>query len=210
MHRYIEAQNALIDAGQLSGAHHINLNTVLIGNGWYDPIIQYEAYYNYTVYPGNSYGIEFKNPITRQKMYNAMYGEGNCLDMSQQCRLTGRNDVCSAADNFCYTEVEYVLDKYLGRDEYDVRELTPDPFPYNYYPDYLNTAKVQQALGAFVNFTDSSSVVGSLAFGNTGDDDRLQGAVKDCKKLVNQGVYMVQFNGDADYICKRPITLLEP
>lgn len=130
-----------------------------------------------------------------------MYGEGNCYDMTEKCRKTGRNDVCSAADNFCYLEVEYVLDRYLGRDEYDIRELVPDPFPYNYYPDYLNTPKVQQALGAFVNFSDSSSVVGTLAFGNTGDDDRLQGAVKDCKALVAQGIYMVQFNGDADYVC---------
>ena len=174
----------------------------MIGNGWYDPLIQYEAFYNYTVNPGNTYDVEFKNPITRKKMYNAMYGEGNCYDMTIQCRRTGRNDVCSAADNFCYLEVEYVLDKYLGRDEYDVRELTPDPFPYNYYPEYLNTPKVQQALGAFVNFTDGSNVVGTLAFGNTGDDDRTQGAVGDCKKLVNQGVYMVQYNGDADYVCE--------
>ena len=121
--------------------------------------------------------------------------------MSNQCRLSGRNDVCSAADNFCYTEVEFVLDKYLGRDEYDVRELTPDPFPYSFYEEYLNTPKVQQAVGAFVNWTSSSNVVGSLAFGNTGDDDRLQGAVKSCKQLIAQGVYMVQYNGDADYIC---------
>ena len=201
MTRYIEEQNALIKAGQLQGAHHIELETVLIGNGWYDPLIQYEAYYNYSVNPGNTYGITFNNSVTKQKMYNAMYGEGNCYDMTVKCYNTGRNDVCAAADNFCYQEVEYVWDKYLGRDEYDSRELTPDPFPYNYYPEYLNTPKVQQALGAFVNFTDYSDTVGSAAFGNTGDDDRLQGSVKDCKKLVKQGVYMVQYNGDADYIC---------
>lgn len=34
-----------------------------------------------------------------------------------------------AADNFCYAEVENLYDVYLKRDEYDVRELTPDPFP---------------------------------------------------------------------------------
>lgn len=174
---------------------------MLIGNGWYDPLIQYEAYYNYTVNPGNTYDVTFKNPITREKMYNAMYGPGNCYDMTIQCRKSGSNAVCSASDNFCYTEVEYVLDKYLGRDEYDVRELTPDPFPYHFYETYLNSPKVQQAVGAFVNWTESSNVVGSLAFGNTGDDDRLEGSVKDVRKLINQGIYMVQYNGDADYIC---------
>jgi hypothetical protein len=105
---------------------------------------------------------------------------------------TKRNDVCAAADSFCYGEVEYLYDLYLKRDEYDVRELTPDPFPYTYYVDYLNTPKVQQAIGAYVNFTEGSDVVGTAAFGNTGDDDRTQGSVRDCKKLIEQGVYLVQ------------------
>lgn len=46
---YLETQNALIQSGQLPGAHYIKLSTLLIGNGWYDPLIQYAAYYNFTV-----------------------------------------------------------------------------------------------------------------------------------------------------------------
>ena len=58
---YIEAQNAK----NIPGSHHISLETVMIGydhtpisssikahdsyrNGWYDPLLQYQAYYNYT------------------------------------------------------------------------------------------------------------------------------------------------------------------
>lgn len=33
---YIESQNAKA----IPGAHNINLETVLIGNGWYNPLIQ--------------------------------------------------------------------------------------------------------------------------------------------------------------------------
>lgn len=142
-------------------------------------------------------------------MYNAMYGPGNCYDQTEQCRLSGRNDVCSQADSFCYDQVEYVWDKYIGRDEYDVRELLSDPFPPNFYLEYLNTPKVQQAIGAFVNFSDSSPGVSS-AFANTGDDDRLQGSVRDSKKLVEQGVYMVQFNGDAGTSLSPPPSLTNP
>lgn len=40
---YLEQQNGLIKTGQLSGAHYIKLSTLLIGNGWYDPLIQYQA-----------------------------------------------------------------------------------------------------------------------------------------------------------------------
>ena len=60
---YIESQNAKA----IPGAHNISLQTVLVGNGWYDPLIQvnyyktccqgkhltyltkYQAYYNFTV-----------------------------------------------------------------------------------------------------------------------------------------------------------------
>ncbi len=42
---YLEEQNALIQAGKLPGAHYIKLSTLLIGNGWYDPLIQCEWTY---------------------------------------------------------------------------------------------------------------------------------------------------------------------
>ena len=104
------------------------------------------------------------------------------------------------ADNFCYNEVEYLYDTYLSRDEYDFRELTPDPFPPNFYVDYLNTAKVQQAIGAYVNYSDSSGTVGA-SFGETGDDDRNLTAVSGLLDLYNKGVRVVMYFGDADYIC---------
>lgn len=93
-----------------------------------------------------------------------------------------------------------MLDSVTGRDEYDIRELTPDPFPYAFYVDYLNTPKVQQAIGAYVNFSESNSAV-SNAFGSTGDDDREEGTIEAVRKLVNSGIYVVQYYGDADYNC---------
>lgn len=92
------------------------------------------------------------------------------------------------------------MDSVTGRDEYDIRELTPDPFPYAFYVDYLNTPKVQQAIGAYVNFSESNSAV-SNAFGSTGDDDREEGTIEAVRKLVNNGIYVVQYYGDADYNC---------
>jgi hypothetical protein len=120
--------------------------------------------------------------------------------MTVDCYTTGRDDICSAADNFCATEVESLLDDIPDRDEYDVRELQPDPFPYDFYVDYLNTPAVQQAIGAFVNFSESSNTV-SNAFGTTGDDDRQDSTIEDVRKLVSQGVYVVSYAGDADYNC---------
>ena len=76
------------------------------------------------------------------------------------------------------TDVEEIYDNVLNRDEYDIRELQPDPFPPMYvltvsfslslgiytdrelsdsmcsfYVQYLNTPVVQAAIGAYVNFS---------------------------------------------------------
>jgi len=97
---YIETQNALISKGQLHGAHKINLDSVLIGNGWYSPLIQYQAYYNFTVYPGNTYDYSPFNASIEAQMYNALYGPGNCYDMTVDCNARGIDSICAAADSF--------------------------------------------------------------------------------------------------------------
>ncbi|CAI6317170.1 unnamed protein product [Periconia digitata] len=179
----------------------IDLRSVLIGNGWFDPLVQYEAFYNFSVNPGNSYNIAPPNDTVREEWYNNMYGPGNCYDQTIQCYESGRDDVCARADSFCYDKVEYVYDEYTeGRDEYDARYLTPDPFPYSYYVDYLNLPEIQAAIGAFQNFSESSSTV-SAAFASTGDDDREMGILAANKKLLDAGVQVMHYYGDADFVC---------
>lgn len=199
--RYFLTQNELIQGHKLPGAHEIDLQSVMIGNGWYDPRIQYQAFYWFTVSPGNTYDYRPYNSSVESMIYNALYGPGNCYDQSIDCNNRGENALCEVADTFCYNNVESVLGRYAGRSEYDIRELVPDPFPYGYWRDYLNSAKIQQALGAFVNYTgDGGSTVGS-AFGNTGDDDRESGTIAASRSLADQGVYTVHFAGDSDFIC---------
>ena len=193
---YFETQNAK----NISGAHEIALEAVVIGNGWYDPIIQYQAYYNYTVYPGNTYDFAPFNKSIENLMYNQLYGPGNCYDLLQDCALRGIDQICSYADSFCANEVEGVYDTYAGRDEYDMRELEPDPFPPNSYVDYLNTEAVLKAIGGFTNFSDSSNVVGT-AFGTTGDDGRTLQTVADMLKLIEANITVIMYTGDADYNC---------
>lgn len=194
--RYIESQNTK----NISGAHKIELASVTIGNGWYDPLLQYQAYYNFTVFPGNTYDLSPFNTSIQQRMYNNLYGPGNCVDQLKDCYARGINEICSAADNFCANNVEEIFDIYSGRDEYDSRELTPDPFPPEFYVDYLNTPRVQQAIGAYVNFSESNSAVGD-AFGSTGDDGRESGTIEDIRYLLSQNITVTLYAGDADYNC---------
>ncbi|KAI2616643.1 carboxypeptidase S1 [Hypomontagnella submonticulosa] len=192
---YIEQQNAK----HIPGAKKIELESVLIGNGWFDPYIQYQAYYNFTVFPGNTYDYAPFNASMESMFYNNLYGPGNCMDKMNDCIATGLNQVCKNADNFCANLVEFVYDFVLGRDEYDMRELVPDPFPYSFYTDYLNTPELQAAIGAFINFT-SNNVVGE-AFDNTGDDAREMGTIEDIRYLLSKGVTVAVYAGDADYNC---------
>jgi len=152
---YIESQNAK----GIPGAHNISLESVLIGNGWYNPLIQYQAYYNFTVFPGNTYDYSPFNASIQDELYNNLYGAGNCVDQIKDCAASGGNKVCSKADNYCATNVESIYDVVLNRDEYDIRELQPDPFPPRFYVQYLNTATVQAAIGAYQNFTEFSAAV---------------------------------------------------
>lgn len=60
-------------------------------------------------------------------------------------------------------------------------------YPPETYIRYLNSATVQAAIGAYVNYTDSSMAVAS-AFNTTGDDGRLDGTTTNVQALVEQGV----------------------
>lgn len=193
---YIESQNAKA----IPGAHNISLETVLIGNGWYNPSIQYQAYYNFTVYPGNTYDYFPYNDTIATEVYNNLYGRGNCVDQLNECAATGSNVACSAADSYCADNVESIYDEVLNRDEYDIRELDPDPFPPEFYVAYLNTPTVQSAIGAFQNFTEYSAAVGN-AFSTTGDDGREDGTVADLRELLEQDITVMMYTGDADYNC---------
>lgn len=198
--RYFLTQNELIQNDELPYAMEIDLQSVMVGNGWYDPRIQYEAFYWFAVSPGNSYDYRPFNSSMEAMMQNNFYGPGNCQAQSIDCNIRGENALCERADTFCYNNVESMIGRYAGRSEYDIRELVPDPFPYGYWHDYVNTPKVQQALGAFVNHSSSDGTVRS-GFGNTGDDDRESGTVAASRFLADEGVYTVHFAGDADYVC---------
>lgn len=102
------------------------------------------------------------------------------------------------AKAYCVENVESVLGQASNRDEYDIRELQPDPFPYSFYVEYLNQAHIQAALGAFTNFTNSSNAVGD-AFSDTGDDVRNVGSIAAVASLLKRNITVAMYAGDADY-----------
>ena len=67
-----------------------------------------------------------------------------------------------------------------------------------HFVEYLNTPKVLEAIGAYQNFSVSSEAVWT-AFSGTGDDDREAGTVEAIGELLEQGVTVMLYAGDADY-----------
>jgi len=174
---------------------------LLLNSIRFDPLIQYAAHYNFTVYPGNTYDYSPLNASDEARMYEAMYGKGNCYDQTLDCYHTGRSDICPYAEAFCTDEVEAVLDNIAHRDGYDIRRSSDDPFPETFYVDYLNTPKVQAAIGAYTNFSRSSSTIGA-AFTRTGDGDHVGGGIiEHMRSLINDNITIVMYAGDADYYC---------
>ncbi|KAK5109169.1 hypothetical protein LTR62_007254 [Meristemomyces frigidus] len=184
---YFEQQNA---AGH---GQRINLQSLSVGNGWYDLRIQYPAYYNYTVAPGNTYDYSSYNSTMAAEVYNAFYGSANCLDQLSDCNTHDTDSICSAADNFCY-DIEAIVDSITGRREYDIRELSPIPFP-----------PLQRAIGAFTNFTYAVTNFGAgtvaTAFGTTRDDARELEIIAANQNLLKKGVSILQYVCGAGYNC---------
>ncbi|KAF2758736.1 putative carboxypeptidase 2 [Pseudovirgaria hyperparasitica] len=183
-----------------AGTKRIDLKSVLIGNGWFDPIVQYPAQFNMTVFPGNTYDHFPFDVSIEALMHDNTYGPGNCVEKEKTCYASGADEDCIDADEYCYINVENMLDDYADRDGYDIRYLTPDPFPYEYYIDYLNTPHVQSAIGAFQNFSEGSETVAE-AFGTTGDNGRESDTIHGIQSLLWQGVQVSLYFGDADYVC---------
>lgn len=186
-----------------TGAIQIPIKSVTIEDGFFDTRVQFAAYFNYTVNPGNPYDLVPFNATAEKQLFNNVWGPNGCQEQQAACNAdpppANINEVCSAADDFCVTNVEQFFDVNALRSEDDIRQLLPSPFPPAFYVSYLNQADVQAAIGASTNFTPASVQVGT-AFAGTGDDSRTGKLITDAtSRLLSEGVTVALFTGDADY-----------
>ncbi|KAI1341701.1 carboxypeptidase S1-like protein B [Xylariaceae sp. FL0016] len=211
---FFEEQNQKIENGTWSdddGENYIiNLDTLILINSCVDRPTQYFSYPHIAF--NNTYGIETVNETIYNQMLDALNREGGCLDQIAQCEelavlydpeARGINDtvnqICSDAENFCYSDVRGPYLEYSGRNYYDYASVDPSPFPTSFYYLYLNQPHVQQALGVPLNFTQSSSAV-STAFRGIGDYVR-PGWLDDLAYLLDNHIKVHLMYGDRDYAC---------
>jgi carboxypeptidase C (cathepsin A) len=193
---YIMRQNNDLPQGAIS----IPLIGLSIANGLSDPLLQIPTYYNFTLSSGNPYDLKLLNQSMEQNIYNSLYQPGGCVDKIKTCYANGTNEQCSDAGDVCYSSARVPFEKYSGRNVYDIRYPTPNPFSPSYFAQYLNTEKVHKAIGAYTNFSKTSTVVEN-AYLATGDDMRVLSIMDDLRRLVKRGVMVLLYYGDADFIC---------
>lgn len=182
----------------LPRACKIYQKSLLIGNGWYSPLVQFQAHYNFTVSPGNTYDYAPFNESVASQLYLNLYGPGNCVDRLKDCKTRGDDETCRAADGFCVDEVESLYKIHLNRNEFDIRELESHHFLTSFYREYLNDPAVRSAVGVAKNYSGlSDSVI--AAFEATGDDARDLDTLENVAELIKKDIRVTMYAGDADY-----------
>lgn len=206
---YFEEQNKKRENGTLpkNSTLEIKLTSLGIVNGLIDSLIQ--DYYYATFAYNNTFGIQAISQTDELNLIEQYNNE--CSKQTTLCRsLANQNDpegegdnqqanvACQAATYFC-NSLMFPFER-SNLSVYDIRVKDPSPDPSNAYLEYLNTASVQQAIGARVNYTTSSSAVMG-AFIRTGDSIR-GGQIQDIANLLRSGVRVSLIYGDADYIVR--------
>ncbi|KAH8886329.1 carboxypeptidase-like protein S1 [Thozetella sp. PMI_491] len=190
---YFEDQNAAIAAGTVSG-ENINLVALGINNGWFDPVTQYKAYLDFAV--NNTY----KQLLTTSQ-YNSALSKYNsqCLPAAAKCTsATGSNSACITADNTCSNVAEAPAENNNDFDVYDIREPSNDPYPPETYVTYLQSSAVVKAIGAQTTYGECPDAPYNK-FASTGDDFRT--FLPALSKVVQSGITVLIWAGDADWIC---------
>ncbi|KAI0019811.1 carboxypeptidase S1 [Xylariomycetidae sp. FL0641] len=212
---FFAEQNAKIANGTWhdrdGGANYVvDLDTLVLINSCIDRQVQWPAYPHIAY--NNTYGLQTVNASVYHAMVDALERPGGCADQVTTCRELASaydpdnvganatvNRVCADAENFCSSEVRGPYLAYSGRNYYDMASVDPSPFPASFYYGYLNQPHVQRALGAPLNFTQSSGAV-SAAFRGIGDYPR-PGWTEDLGGLLAAGVKVHLVYGDRDYAC---------
>ena len=206
-----EQQNTLRSNGSIpkNKTLEIRLTSLGIMQGCVDDLVQGPFYPAFAY--NNTYGIQAISLVDQQTAANSFLSADGCQQQIEACRnavnssdpeddgdVATVDQICKSAQLNCNNNV---IGPYQasGRDVYDITQLDPDPFPPSTYLEYLNSAVVQAAIGAPLNYTETNAAVAN-AFLQTGDYDR-GGQIEDMAYLLSLGVRVALIYGDADYLC---------
>lgn len=178
------------------GALHINLAGIAVGNGLTDPAVQYQHSVDMAF---NSYNVSLLDEQAIEDMRKAQLVCHELILQCQRDRLT-----CFDAMEFCFGALEgpyYVS----GRNPYDIRQACHEEnvmkcFHFEHIDEYLNSPAVLAELGVDVHkskpWRECDATVGAgFVF------DEMLSSADDVKLLLEAGVRVLIYAGDADLMC---------
>ncbi|KAJ3313039.1 hypothetical protein HDV04_002327 [Boothiomyces sp. JEL0838] len=174
---------------------YINLKSLAIGNGITDPIVQYGKYADFG--EDKKYGPIFSKKIIK-KMRKAF---PFCRQLIDACYHFQSNYTCVPATDYCNKHITSYFEK-TGLNDYDIRlppgDTTFDDMGHDLNV-WLNTPSIQSELGVNIkNRIGCSDKVGHM-FDLQGDE--MHNLAKDIPTLLEDGIRVLIYAGDADWIC---------
>ncbi|KAI9306874.1 Alpha/Beta hydrolase protein [Cunninghamella echinulata] len=174
----------------------INLKSLMIGNGLTDPLIQYKYYAKMAC--ENSYGPVLEKSTCRQmdEAYPA------CARLIESCYKSGSVFSCLPAAMKCNKD-QIAPYQQTGMNPYDVREKCKGGnLCYEILESvqkYLNRDDVKKEVGAKVEQYESCNMQINFRFSLAGD--WMRPYVNDVPPLLEDGIRVLIYAGDADFIC---------
>lgn len=179
------------------GVQHINLASLMIGNGLTDPLTQYEYYPAMAC--DNSYGPVLDDATCDQMA--AAYPQ--CANLIQRCYDTSSVFYCLPAASYCNAKMIQPYQQ-TGQNPYDVRKKCEGGGGLCYpildvIQDYLNKEEVKAELGVQVEKYQSCNMQVNMKFMLQGDWMKPFHLM--VPPLLEDGIRVLLYSGDADFIC---------
>ncbi|KAH9442892.1 hypothetical protein Pst134EA_026684 [Puccinia striiformis f. sp. tritici] len=192
---HILEMNSQLAGSNQPGRVQIPINSLGIGNGLTNPLVQYLSYITYARSNPYNQSMVTKDTIdTANTDYNTP--TTGCHDLIKTCQSSLKASDCRQAQSFCNRKI---LSPLAGdRDVYDVRQAGTNPYPPDLAP-ILNDVKFKSMIGVSptLNWTESNEDV-YTDFYSSGD--WMLDSSKQLERVIESGVRTVLYVGDADYI----------
>lgn len=175
----------------------INLTSLAIGNGLTDPLVQYGYYADFAA--DTTYG-----PILSEDTITDMRSKyQTCSKLIESCYNYENRFSCVPAGLYCNNALIMPFQS-TGLNIYDIRkkcDREKNPLCYdimNDIDDYLNNPNVQKSLGVDRKFESCKmDINGRFAMAG----DWMKPYVRDLPELLESGINVLIYAGDADFIC---------
>lgn len=189
----------IVLGNQLGDGLPIRLEGIAIGNGWTNPLIQYQSYADFAYYFCQQ---ALGKPCVSEKSYNLMVSlQPTCVERTQRCWAetgSAKAESCAVAQEVC-SEIPNVYGE-TGLNNYDIRKpcIGSLCYPMDYTLSFFDRPEVKAALGVHpgVHWEPCSAAVHVLFTTDWQSNFDYMIPV-----LLDAGVRVMIYAGDMDFIC---------